>query len=1279
MELYETGTAGVAEAQEAVRRYGEESPLYGYILFRRRKVILKYVPEGTSRLLQGTDTVLSFAYGPLLMMVIARVAVHFQSITDRFSPYDATFNYSTPAELKESALSSELALHTAASLKSSSDPHLPGITEDDQDTTSEATQKAGSGEAKERTDSSPSHDDAQARHEKVTEILSAMRTHEQGLRQRSASDTNKALPPTPSSPVRDQPKAESVYDLDPRPSVSNADGRMSSQSARPSMRDLSSPYEYEPKFKYGPRPSSDTVGQIDSAGSNKVRPVSTLPPGLRMPARKTMPEPPKSEQKQTPFPVATHSTRELLAFPSPKNPLHTPDRTMSWSPAGLPTPPKTPDSKSVKMTPEKKRLMKALQLRQKYLAAQKPIEEVVQTENLQAEPKYDKELLKLQRPFVESKLGPIETEDICQDSANDLPNLHQRSNLDQEGSLDDFPSVSRDPQDSPTSGPEPWEGQSTQASSISEEDSILQKPSHTSEDTIIADREEQDDSVESSVEGETLQKAISKEESIPCARKVERLDDANSICQAPNTTSGTPIALEGTPASQESTLDGQHLEAESSTTDFNNYRQNTDSVAHVRETAFVDTPSATERPLTRPLDDLISPTESGDTNQAPLEGLDDTDVRSTNQLDLSLVSNQDPAGPACNFAKEQPSQLLSESHVDLPPFQEIPTNEMSKESREPGALNGHNVLSSHAMFQETTGHGSTAKNVLPKQHLETSSNPPITKCSQHELPLLQNMQSEDSSAVKKLKDEQQRAPQNLISTINVNSKAPAIEFSPAVKGSTTSRPHTPETMTISSTVEMIGESAIEPKVKRNGIVSPTKRTSSPDQSDEQFLSDDSFMEELKNACVQEAKPISVSKSPIKPVFSRSGSEQKPLEKTQGSRSISSPLGYSSREIQNILLPSSPAQSSARSFSASTSQFMNPQSIPALPPKKQIGVSSSISQRIKALEQLSSRPTSPTLQATPQATFISLRDRNSSLRSPTGPSENIGNSINLVRPNTAHASRSLSPETIRINSSNYVSKPRPESVSVTATIVRDANNKAPQRPLNPSEPCQTHLHPSPLFVEHQKMAPPPLSPLEPPRPQYARHASARSGSSSSTNEMSPTSRRASFASKCSNSSRNESDFDLPRSASDKSLGSMSGLEGIKGEKRDTKRSRLLRRMSSISTMSRRSIASALSPGPKEASIVEHQEPNTQMTVSKTIDLGDVNIQFPDTLLWKRRHVLIDEHGVLVLSPSSFDKNTKVITKRFPLSDFRQPYLPDQDRQELANSMSMLPRPHSSNPC
>ena len=51
--LLAQGNGGLAEVEEVVNRYEEQSPLYGFIQYRRRKVILKYMPEGTSRLLQG--------------------------------------------------------------------------------------------------------------------------------------------------------------------------------------------------------------------------------------------------------------------------------------------------------------------------------------------------------------------------------------------------------------------------------------------------------------------------------------------------------------------------------------------------------------------------------------------------------------------------------------------------------------------------------------------------------------------------------------------------------------------------------------------------------------------------------------------------------------------------------------------------------------------------------------------------------------------------------------------------------------------------------------------------------------------------------------------------------------------------------------------------------------------------------------------------------------------------------------------------------------------------
>ena len=51
--LLAKGNGGLAELEEVVSRYEEQSPLYGFIQYRRRKVVLKYIPEGTSRLLQG--------------------------------------------------------------------------------------------------------------------------------------------------------------------------------------------------------------------------------------------------------------------------------------------------------------------------------------------------------------------------------------------------------------------------------------------------------------------------------------------------------------------------------------------------------------------------------------------------------------------------------------------------------------------------------------------------------------------------------------------------------------------------------------------------------------------------------------------------------------------------------------------------------------------------------------------------------------------------------------------------------------------------------------------------------------------------------------------------------------------------------------------------------------------------------------------------------------------------------------------------------------------------
>jgi hypothetical protein len=121
---------------------------------------------------------------------------------------------------------------------------------------------------------------------------------------------------------------------------------------------------------------------------------------------------------------------------------------------------------------------------------------------------------------------------------------------------------------------------------------------------------------------------------------------------------------------------------------------------------------------------------------------------------------------------------------------------------------------------------------------------------------------------------------------------------------------------------------------------------------------------------------------------------------------------------------------------------------------------------------------------------------------------------------------------------------------------------------------------------------------------------------------------------------------------------------KKDKKESRTSKMFKRMSSsISAMPWKSSTNNLPSLPdhdmRTTSLASLREPPSPVHV------GDLNIQFPDTLLWKRRWVEIDASGNLVLSPSK--SNEKGVAKRFHLTEFRTPYPPDQDRQELPNSV------------
>lgn len=421
-----------------------------------------------------------------------------------------------------------------------------------------------------------------------------------------------------------------------------------------------------------------------------------------------------------------------------------------------------------------------------------------------------------------------------------------------------------------------------------------------------------------------------------------------------------------------------------------------------------------------------------------------------------------------------------------------------------------------------------------------------------------------------------------------------------------------------STTEYTDLRSIERTAWRRGLVDPIRIVSSADDSDDlTFLSDDSFMEELKSATVQEAKPISVSKTPITPLFPRRPSDQRTNGVSVVSRTVSSPLGDGNAQERQHLSSELLTRGSMRSVSASPSSELGFQHASA-PIAKKVNVSSGISQRIKALEMFTSRENSPVAQSqsaatSPVGSVISLRNTSLTTTSPHKYDSVKSNGL-TERVDAPHFLPFASPEAVipdqerRLNGIPVTAKkgqPRPESISVTARIVRDARNETSQVPFDSSGSTAMDLFQSPLVVEHQAKE----WVQDPSRGRTAKHDRPSSIHSSSLE-----SRRDSITSGRSISSRKDGRPGAPRSMSDESSNGLANPDEQQEEKTRSRKSRLFKRMSSsFSSASRRSIVQALSPTVKEQPISEHHEPVARV-LPNIVDVGDVNVQFPDTLVW-----------------------------------------------------------------
>lgn len=587
------------------------------------------------------------------------------------------------------------------------------------------------------------------------------------------------------------------------------------------------------------------------------------------------------------------------------------------------------------------------------------------------------------------------------------------------------------------------------------------------------------------------------------------------------------------------------------------------------------------------------------------------------------------------------------------------------------------------------------------------------------------------------------------------------------------------------------------------------------------IDDEDLMDEMQSATLHEARPISMSKSPITPVFPPSGvgapndcslSPVFNVSGTDGPSAPTAPARNGTRAVSNptsngqsagagdappLHPPANRAASSGPAFLQMVSQqrpgsSSSMASTPGTTPSKKIGMGSSISQRIKALEKLSSSSgglsTPSNVPERPQSAFFLVRpssvrepsrsssvlDRAGSLRveknmsspSPPQPHDREGSlaATGGLRERSGSISSRLS-----VFEGGSVPRGRPESIQVTARIVRDplrSLQKAAEPPLtDAAEPVVLDLKQSPLVVDHHR----PTSPLggmldvtteqrkstilqrrlsrdqrrsqaaggddsvvvdvnnaeaeanaeDSPRRRSSmtivrdfikdRRSSVRGARSPSTDNLSaspnpaaspsrspsrPPStqhnsvfpRRLSISSRRSSISKDRDGVVTPllsptrtaetSGSGDEAVGRMGGSDGQKknGSGSKSRASRFIRRLSNSLSSSRKAVTQTRSPTVTEevcdGEAGHGMAGQQQKQPAIVADMGDVNVQFPDNLLWKRRAMCLDSQGFLVLSAGQAAAAAgSVVTKRYHLSEFRNPYAPEMEQQELPNSVCL----------
>ncbi|KAH8178726.1 hypothetical protein LIA77_00245 [Sarocladium implicatum] len=1245
IDLLDSGSGGLPELRKTVESYEETSPLFGFLRYRRRVVIIRYVPEGCSRLIQ------------------ARVTVHFNAVCERFSPYDTTFEITEAQELRDSKLSAACSLHAASASNASSSSsnrrrRLNEIAEEEDE--DDLPQRAAKRQSLTLNSDGLAADTPLSSPEPAVTLNSDLATSPDETKFSAASTSDipqfVGAEPWPTSPSQD----------------AEAPRRMSTQSGRhESMNYAYYPYS-KPKIKLGPRPSLDVGARPQTAGN--FRPVSSIPAGLKMFGTKGTKKSGSSKNKDVDDMPSPGDDDPLPAsVPIPEEPQRATyfETVRPSTSSGVTLPPKSPSAMSTAtikpgMTPEKARLMKAKKMREKKKAqAQPPVPAIP--------------------AFKDSApTAADETAEVTTDEIRTEPN----------------------PQD----------------------------------DTNRAVRNETyevDSTAEKRVTMIKADSAIAIDAT--SAATASTTDEASDLTQSDSRpTSPIVVPSEADQSTRASSI--------------------SESTQEATETEIKDTSD----------EDNVTPQESEKEQElvTPADPQTVEDVASSSPEELTNAETEVPA--------EEDAQTQPHIAHEMPDGSEtVGTDAVSEKTEDPEPM----VLAPVSKFSVKTN--SSSRDVVEKaaetdEGLTTNPEPTTVETAEIKPPRTppSDLKRQFSVSKKDLRDATKAAasPSALTEGPTVLIDESAVE---EAEGEAQSGDEHSEAETISASTKPKRKFNVEP-IRTDLPSRPHSRTETD------FADDESLLNELQSATVEEAKPMTVAKTPLSPGFPSPFSATTPPP-ANAATSQPPKSGHSVRTVSNpvrgsfVMPPSDVSQSSARSMSGGAAYLhkITQQQQAGANLAKKTNMGSSISKRIKALEMLSVETKDPGLTPTsrerPSSTFFSVKKGRTPSRSPSVLERATSFNMKPETPSTPQ-SREVSPEAEkqlsrrqRERSGSVASRlsmfeppagappsaqhsphnsprGRPESISVTAKIIRDPDSSL-DAPKDPSQIGHLDLKQSPLVVDHQRAEPAPaagpaeamaalLGNKDSMQDRRISRESIRSQShergKSSTSRRSSLSvvkgfikeRRRSITS--SNNDAAASSTNLPSGAKsptrppsvhqtstissrlsfsshrssfskDRELGVTSPVppetptfdvpsdevKSLSSDKRRSRAGRIMRRLSNLGSRGKISTPAGLAATVTEEEIVsEVPPPRPATTATSTAPdivsyMGDVNVQFPDNLLWKRRNLCLDAAGYILLSIAAQQQTTRAGavqgTKRYHLSDFRRPYAPDVEVQELPNSV------------